>query len=88
MTTTFIFDLDALCGFAGYVVQRTLKALDLDLTEENWPSVAEAIGDYIDLQIERTAFAAEASAEIAAIPVTQEGVTPKSVSEHRTEFGL
>jgi len=84
---TFVFDLDALCDFAAHVARETCTELGLELEEEHWPVIVGAVRAYIDAAIDRAAFAAEATAALNALPVTQEGVTQDGV-QHRTEFGL
>lgn len=87
MPDTFVFDLAALCEFAAHIARETAQELGIELTHAQWPAVGAAVKSYIEAQLERAAFAAEAQAEIAALPVTHDGVTQESMS-HRTEFGL
>lgn len=68
---TYIFDLDALCEFAALIVGQTTRGMGLELTEEHWPLVADAVSDYINRQLDRVAFVAETTADLNALPVTE-----------------
>lgn len=67
----FIFDADALCGFAAHIANETMKGMGQTLEEEHWPLVAAAVDGWLDAQLERMAFAAETTADLNALPVTE-----------------
>lgn len=70
--TTFVFDLEALCGFVAVVVQDVAEGIGAELREEHWPLVSAAVASFINRQLERMEFAAEAQAALDAIPTTDD----------------